>query len=91
MPEAGEHLPTTPRVLVVDDDALVRLTVGDILDDAGYESHSVESGDRALEALSSRPFEIVLTDVSMEGMTGLELVRLMGSAHPDVLAVVMTG
>ncbi|MEO1085875.1 MAG: response regulator [Acidobacteriota bacterium] len=80
-----------PRVLVVDDDALVRLTVADILEDAGYETHSVESGERGLEALANRPFELVLTDVSMEGMGGLELVRRMATAHPDVLAVVMTG
>ncbi|MEM8996031.1 MAG: response regulator [Acidobacteriota bacterium] len=91
MAEPAHPLRTTPRILVVDDDALVRLTVGDILEAAGYESHSVPSGDLALEALSSRPFELVLTDVSMEGMSGLELVRHMGSDHPDVLAVVMTG
>lgn len=87
----GFVVPGEPRLLVVDDDAMVRGSVVDILDDYGYEVSSTASAEQALEELRDRPFEIVLTDVMMEGMTGLDLVGQLPNVRPHALALVMTG
>lgn len=90
-PAVDFEVPVGPRLLVVDDDILVRSSVQDILEDYGYEAESVASAKEALEVLELRPFEIILTDVMMEGISGLELVSHMSSVRPHALALVMTG
>ena len=84
-------VPLSPRLLVVDDDPMVCLSVVDVLDDAGYDVCSAASGDEAIEVLRRQPIEIVLTDVMMEGTSGLELVERLPSLRPLSLAIVMTG
>lgn len=84
-------IPVSPRLLVVDDDPMVRLSVVDVLEDVGYDVHGAASGDEAIEILSRRPIEIVLTDVMMEGTSGLELVERLPRLRPLSLAIVMTG
>ncbi|MEM8932847.1 MAG: response regulator, partial [Acidobacteriota bacterium] len=85
------EVPDSPRLLVVDDDELVRLSVHDMLDDAGYVVESVESAESALDRLRRQPFELVVTDIMMAGMSGLDLVRSLPSVRPAALALVMTG
>ncbi|MCG8456211.1 MAG: response regulator, partial [Holophagales bacterium] len=85
------EVPEHPRVLVVDDDELVRQSVVDTLGDGGFEVTGVGSADLALELLRQRPFELVLTDIMMAGMSGLDLVRSLPSIRHRALALVMTG
>jgi two-component system chemotaxis sensor kinase CheA len=64
------------RILVVDDSALVRDTVADILRVNGYNVGTVPDGDVALSMLrSGEPFDLVLSDVQMPNMGGVELTR----------------
>ena len=81
----------TPRVLVVDDDKAVRAALGVNLRKAGYEVTLCRSAQEALAALEDRPFDLVLTDVAMPGMSGLELLAQLRATWPKVRIVVMTG
>ena len=87
----AHEIPESPRVLVVDDDPLVRVSVVDVLGDHGYRVQGVESASTALELLGQEPFEIVLTDVMMEGLSGLDLIRSLPEVRPQTHALVMTG
>lgn len=78
------------RVLVVDDDpGIVRmLLLG--LKTFGCRVTGAESAEAALKSLAERPVDFVLTDMRMEGMSGLDLVREVRARRPETLCVVMT-
>jgi len=65
----------TPRILVVDDDAGVRYTLRDVLEDEGYAVDEAEDGAEALERLAEDTFHLVLSDLRMPNLDGLELLR----------------
>jgi two-component system response regulator HydG len=65
----------TPRVLVVDDDDGVRYTLVGVLEDAGFEVEEAVDGADALSKVASSHFHLVLTDLRMPRMDGLELLR----------------
>lgn len=63
------------RILVVDDSAAVRQSVAYVLDQAGYEIVQANDGQDALTKLDGAPFALVVTDVNMPNMDGIELTR----------------
>lgn len=63
------------RVLVVDDDASIRLLVRDVLADQGLSVETAPSGEAALERLAAEEFDLILLDIMMKGMDGLEVCR----------------
>jgi two-component system KDP operon response regulator KdpE len=63
------------RVLVVDDEAGIRKVVRDTLEQAGHEVETASEGVAALDYLETGAFDLIVTDLSMPGMSGLELVR----------------
>ena len=69
-PEATRGL-----VLIVDDEAAIRFGVSEALSYAGYEVEAVGDGEEALQRIGARRFEAVLSDISMPGMDGVELLR----------------
>ncbi len=79
------------RVLVADDDRAVRTALHVNLSKAGYTVTLVATGEQALEALRTAPFDVLLTDVKMPGIGGLELLGEARTHWPDVRVVVMTG
>jgi DNA-binding NtrC family response regulator len=96
-----------PRVLIVDDDAIVAESIAQYLSTVGYETAFVTNGERALEALGAaeqgtdrpanrsgklpRPFVVMVVDMSMPGISGLELIKKTREAHPNIVPVVITG
>ena len=66
---------TSVRVLLVDDEPGIRHVLGALIRDFGYDVHTAESAREALEAFTANPFPIVVTDIRMPGMDGLELVE----------------
>jgi two-component system response regulator AtoC len=78
------------HVLVVDDDASMRHLLSVILADHGYEARAVASGEDALRELAARDYDLVLTDVRMPGMGGLELLRRILALEPERLVIVMS-
>jgi CheY-like chemotaxis protein len=65
------------RILVVDDNALLRTLLAQSLEHAGYETVAAESGEAALEAVRLSPPDLCVVDHVMPGMSGAELIRTM--------------
>jgi CheY-like chemotaxis protein len=78
------------RILVVDDNPDMAETLADILELKGFTVHAVASGAEALEILRDRSVDILLTDVKMPGMNGLELYRETRKLYPRLITIFMT-
>ncbi len=78
-------------ILVVDDDADMREMLQDMLKDRGHQVTTAGSGSEALKALGEGDYWVVLTDLRMKGMQGLELLTEIRRSHPDVNVILMTG
>ena len=78
-------------VLIVDDEEPARSFCTDALTELGFEAQAAESATRALALLESGQFDIVLADVRMPGMSGLELLRTVRQTYPEIDVVMMTG
>ena len=72
------------HILIVDDDANLRQNVHFILEKGGMKSAMASSGEEALQRMRTTAYDLVLLDVQMPGMGGLEALRLMRERHPDV-------
>jgi CheY-like chemotaxis protein len=78
------------RILVVDDNPDMAETLADILELKGFSVHAAASGAEALEILQDQPVDILLTDVKMPGMNGLELYRETRKLYPRLITIFMT-
>ncbi|MGH9584981.1 MAG: sigma-54-dependent transcriptional regulator, partial [Bryobacteraceae bacterium] len=78
------------RVLVVDDDESLRRVTQVQLEQAGFESETAANGNEALAALQRSPAQLVITDLKMPGMSGLELLRRIRADYPEVVVIVIT-
>lgn len=78
-------------VLVVDDEKTILELARRFLSGEGYQVEVASNGMDALKLIGEKPFQILLTDVRMPGMSGLELMKMIRPAHPDVIIVVITG
>src|SRR5690349_5845226 len=79
---------TGARVLVVDDEESIRRALGKFLRSRGFEVVTAESGDAALKALNESEFVLMLCDVRMPGLSGVDVVPLALKCN-DQLAVMM--
>lgn len=80
-----------PRVLVVDDEEELVTALVERLSLRGFEARGVTSGAQALRHLADHPCDVVLLDVKMPGLSGLELIEQIKSRHPDLQVVLLTG
>ena len=79
------------RLLFVDDEEELVTTVVERLELRGIESVGVTSGNEALDLLRDGSFGVVIMDVKMPGIGGLEVLRTVTQRHPEVKVVLMTG
>lgn len=79
------------KILVVDDEKLVRWTIETFLKSWGYEVYSAGDPKEALEIFSKSAIELVITDLKMPGMNGIELAREIKSKNPKVKIILVTG
>jgi putative nucleotidyltransferase with HDIG domain len=79
-----------PRLLIVDDEIEVRSVLRDLLDDA-YECVEAASAEEALAQLRETNYELVISDITMSGMTGLEMIPHVKVASPDTVIVMISG
>src|SRR5882724_2748214 len=89
-PEYSLH-PDIPRILVADDEKVIREILSDFLTMEGYVVRTVEDGDAALRELERRSYNLVISDLKMPGMGGLELLEKIADMRANVLTVIMTG
>jgi putative nucleotidyltransferase with HDIG domain len=78
-------------VLIVDDDDSVRAALARVLQRSGFTCRDVESASLALEVLGSEPFDVMLTDVRMPGMSGVELVPKARAIDEDIAILMLSG
>src|SRR5712692_11211979 len=78
-------------ILVVDDERRQREIYRDILQDEGYQTETAPSGEAALHLLAQKRFDLVLTDLNLTGMTGVELLSEILAADPTVAVILITG
>ncbi|WP_428264252.1 HD domain-containing phosphohydrolase [Haliangium sp.] len=79
------------RILVVDDEQVIRDILSEFLSMEGYVVRSVDSGERALTELRLRPYDMVISDLKMPGISGIQLLETIAAESINVLAVIMTG
>lgn len=79
------------RILVVDDERVVRELTVELLRRSGYCPHGVPSARHALDLLEREPFDLVVSDVVMPEMTGVELLYELRARRHDLPVVLMTG
>jgi PAS domain S-box-containing protein/putative nucleotidyltransferase with HDIG domain len=82
---------TLGRILVVDDETELMTVVCEVLAAKGYETAGFVSGPKALEALSQRDFDVLLTDLMMPEMDGISLLRAGLEIDSNLVGVIMTG
>ncbi len=80
-----------PRLMVVDDEEIARTNLQHILEKEGYEVATATNGVEALEQMNSAGFELVLTDLRMLELGGMELLERIKSRHVDTEVVIITG
>jgi len=80
-----------PSILIVDDEPLIRQALVRALSGEGYELLQAPSGIEALEILKKRSVDLILSDLVMPGMDGLELLRNARQVRPEALRIVLTG
>jgi response regulator RpfG family c-di-GMP phosphodiesterase len=83
--------PDNPRILVVDDEKVIREILSDFLKEEGYAVTTVEDGQAAIEELRRASYNLVISDLKMPKMGGLELVQKITEESLPVLTIIMTG
>lgn len=79
-----------PRILIVDDDEAIRDTLYELLAE-NYLCQTAETGEKALARLEADTYDTVLTDISMPGLSGLELLGHIRQKFPDTPVIVISG
>lgn len=79
------------RIMLVDDEDLIRASLALDLQEAGYEVAAAAGGEEALALFAGGAFDLVITDLLMEGMDGLELLRRLRQQAPAVGVIILTG
>jgi DNA-binding response OmpR family regulator len=78
------------KILVVDDELALRQTLARVLQHAGFEATTAESGEQGLAFLETTSFDLIYLDIRMPGLAGPEVLKLMHASHPTIPIVLFT-
>lgn len=90
-PTSRSAFPSQARLLVVDDEESLRITTAAILEREGYVVDTASSGDEAISLIQELEYDLVLTDLHMEGGDGLSVLSQIRRQAPLTISVVLTG
>ena len=79
------------NILLVDDDPFILEGIGADLESQGFELTEADSGDQALELLAEQQFDLVITDLVMENVDGMQVLKEAKALHPDTMVIILTG
>ena len=89
-PGSSMIMPELKRVLVVDDEENIRLMLGTVLGQEGHEVVVADSAQQALKAMAKEPFDVVLSDIRMPRLSGLELLDQVQQLYPQTVVIMMS-
>jgi two-component system alkaline phosphatase synthesis response regulator PhoP len=78
-------------ILVVDDEGAIRYSISKTLQRVGYQVHTAASGEEALEMMRHQEYDVVLTDIRMPGLSGVDLLAQIKDQAPDAVVILLTG
>lgn len=78
-----------PKILVVDDEEILRMLIRDTLEDMGYEIDEAEDGYDALQKLEQKSYDVMLLDYMMPNLTGLEVIDRLSQEIKEQLTIIM--
>lgn len=78
------------KILIVDDEEVSRLTLAEILHLEGYEITTVGNGEKAVEALRTEPYDVMILDLKMPGMSGMDVLHAVVDSQPNLSVIVLT-
>jgi DNA-binding NtrC family response regulator len=87
---AGKHYNTREKILIVDDQVSFCHHIQTVLEAEGYRAVTAHNAERALAEMSSQSFDVLLTDMKLPGMEGLELFKMARKIDPEISGVIMT-
>ncbi len=79
------------KILLVDDEKIIRMTLSRKLRNTGYEVTLAESGEQAKELIDKNVFDLVITDVVMKEVSGIEVLHHVKEVSPDTVVILITG
>ncbi len=79
------------RILVVDDEEIILEVLSGVIARAGYTVTTASNGEEAWEIFSDKPFALVIMDLVMEGISGIDLLQKIRRCHPETQVIIMTG
>src|ERR1700727_3801021 len=91
MPDSPAATSAKPRALVADDEQVIANTLAIILNQAGFEARAVFSGEKAVEALDTFQPDMLISDVIMTGMTGIEAAIITRQRLPKCKILLFSG
>ncbi len=80
------------RILIVEDESTAAFSLGRMVEHLheSYRVHIAHSGEEALDALDDQPLDLLVTDLRMPGISGLELIRRLRTSSPQTQAILIT-
>src|ERR1700735_2498648 len=91
MAESTSTVSSKPKVLVADDEQVIANTLAIILNQSGFEARAVYSGEKAIEAIDEFQPDMLISDVIMTGMTGIEAAIQMREKLPKCKILLFSG
>ena len=79
------------KILIVDDETAIQKALVKLLTSQGYEVDGANDGAQAIELAKAKSYDLVITDLKMPNMTGIELIKQLKTIHPNIMSIVMTG
>src|SRR3990172_12751615 len=90
-PMAGDQAKMGERILIVEDEKSVLGMISQILREEHHEVTAVPSGEEALDRFRRNPYPLVIADIRLGGMSGIELLNEIKRIHPDTQVLLITG
>jgi DNA-binding NtrC family response regulator len=78
------------RVLIVDDERSIRLTLSQTIESMGFEMAAAMTGEEALACIAAEPFDLVLLDIRLPGLDGIEVLRQLVAEQPHLKVIIIT-
>ena len=78
------------RILIIEDDEEMRSLLEDVLGEEGFKTESVSNGSEGLRKVTQEPFDLILTDIRMPGLTGLDILPAIKRLQPEASVIVIT-